>query len=61
MIHFLSLLFPLLQADSVLLKHDKIYAVLTVILIIFFALLFYLWRTDKKVSQLEKKVEELEK
>lgn len=60
MANSISHLLILLQADSVLLKHDKVYSILAVILVIFFAILFMLWRTDRKASQLEKKIEDLE-
>ena len=38
-------------------SHDLIYVVLTVSLIIWFVLLFYLIRVDKKVGELEKQIE----
>lgn len=51
MISLLSLI-TLLQ-ESVLLRSDKIYSVLAVILVIFAGLLIYLYTTQRKLSKLE--------
>lgn len=40
--------------ESTMLANDKLYVVLAVVLIIWFGILFYLFRTDKKISTLEK-------
>ena len=50
-----------LQENAVLLKHEKIYAVLAVVLVIFMAFIYYLVRTDLKTRALEQKVDEIEK
>ena len=52
-------LITLLQ-DSVLLRSDKIYSVLAVILVIFAGLLVYLFTTQRKLSKLEKQFNETE-
>lgn len=39
---------------------DKIYAVMTIVLLIFLGFLTYLLLTSRKVSQLEKQMQELE-
>ena len=51
----------LLQSDSLLLRHDKVYSILAILLVIFATFVAYLILTQRKVSQLEKKIEELEK
>lgn len=63
MIHLLStFIFQLLQTEqSLLLKSDKVYSVLVVLLLIFGGLIAYLFSTDRKVKMIEKKIEELEK
>ncbi len=40
--------------EAVMLSHDKIYVVLAVVLIIWFGLLFFLFRTDRKIDRLER-------
>ncbi|QXD14149.1 hypothetical protein GQ464_011855 [Rhodocaloribacter litoris] len=44
--------------EQVMLAHDKLYVVLAVVLIIWFGLLFFLYRTDRKLDALERTVEE---
>ena len=39
--------------ESTMLANDKLYVVLTVVLIIWFGILFFLFRTDKKITALE--------
>lgn len=51
MISLISLI-TLLQ-ESVLLRSDKIYSVLAVILVIFAGILIYLFTTQRKLSKLE--------
>ncbi len=55
--------FPLitLLQESVLLRSDKIYAVLAVILVIFAGLLIYLFTTQRKLSKLEDMFKDSEK
>lgn len=52
----------LLQTDQAdkpfLLASEKIYSVLTVLLLVFGAMIFYLILTNRKVKELEKKIEE---
>ena len=50
-------LFILLQNGDVLLKHDKAYSILVVVLIIFVGMIFFLIRTERKVGALEKKIQ----
>lgn len=40
---------------------DKVYSVLTIILMVFIGTIAYLFLTNKKVNELEKKVSDLEK
>lgn len=40
---------------------DKVYSVLTIILMVFIGTIIYLFLTNKKVNELEKKVSDLEK
>lgn len=44
--------------ESVMLSNDKLYVVLTVVLIIWLGLVFFVLRTDKKLSSLERSIEE---
>ena len=54
--HILSIL-PLLQSEQTwLLASEKVYSVLTVILIIVALFIVYLMYTNKRVSELEKKI-----
>jgi len=39
--------------ESTMLAQDKLYVVLAVVLIIWFGILFFLFRTDKKITALE--------
>lgn len=53
--------FLLLQAtQGFLFESDKIFTVLTVVLIIFSGISFYLWSLDRKISRLEKQQKETE-
>lgn len=42
--------------ESVMLSHDKLYVVLAVVLIIWFGLLFFILRTDRKLERLEEQL-----
>jgi len=44
--------------EEVMLSHDKIYVVLAVLLIIWFGLIIFIFRTDRKVDALERTIEE---
>lgn len=44
--------------ESVMLSNDKLYVVLVVVLIIWFGLLFFLVRTDRRIARLERTLEE---
>ncbi|MDX2286295.1 MAG: hypothetical protein NW241_19150 [Bacteroidia bacterium] len=56
--YFLYLL--LQQQPAWLLRSDKIYSVLSILLIIFGLLISYLMFTNKRISELEQKLHELE-
>lgn len=47
-------------ASTILLQHDKVYAVLAVLLIIFGALMAYAWTTNRKVARLEARLDALD-
>ncbi len=57
------LLFSLiLQSDAGLLfRSDKIFTVLTVLLIIFSGIILFLWNLDRRISRLEQKEKESKK
>lgn len=63
MLSFVSTLaFTLLQEQtSWLLASEKVYSVLTVLLIVFVALIAYLFLTNRRVSRLEKKIDDLKR
>lgn len=42
--------------EAVMLSQDKLYVVLAVVLIIWFGLLFFVLRTDRKLDTLERKM-----
>ena len=42
--------------ESVMLQQDKLYVVLAVVLIIWFGILFFLFRTDRRLAALEQAV-----
>lgn len=44
--------------ETVFLAHDKIYVVLVVVLLIWAGITFYLYRTDRRISLLERSVAE---
>ncbi len=44
--------------EKVMLSHDKLYVVLAVLLIIWFGLIFFVFRTDRKVEELERTIDE---
>ncbi len=60
MYHLMNILLLLQEEKSWLLKSDKVYSVLAVLLIIFSALIVYVFLTNKKVKQIEAKIKELE-
>lgn len=43
--------------EQVMLSEDKLYVVLAVVLIIWFGIVYFLFRTDRKIAQLERSVE----
>lgn len=44
--------------ESFMLSHDKIYVVLGVVLIIWFGVLYLLFRTDRRLASLERRLDE---
>lgn len=44
--------------ETVFLAEDKLYVVLVVVLIIWFGLIFFLYRTDRKLGRLERSVKQ---
>lgn len=44
--------------ETVMLAEDKLYVVLAVVLIIWLGLLYFIYRTDRKIEQLERKTGE---
>jgi CcmD family protein len=55
----LLLFFSLLQSNSPLLRSDKVYSILAVLLVIFVAILVYLFSTNRKLKRLENQFEEI--
>jgi CcmD family protein len=48
---------PPVGLETVMLQQDKLYVVLAVVLIIWFGVLFFLFRTDLRLNRLEKELE----
>ncbi|MDX1530339.1 MAG: CcmD family protein [Rhodothermales bacterium] len=48
---------PPVGLEVVMLQQDKLYVVLAVVLLIWFGLLFFLFRTDRRLARLEREVE----
>ena len=44
--------------ERVMLSHDKIYVVLAVVLIIWLGFVFFLFRTDRRITRLERGLDE---
>ena len=44
--------------DQLMLSQDKLFVVLAVVLIIWFGLVFFIFRTDRKLHRLERTLEE---
>lgn len=44
--------------DQFMLSHDKLFVVMTVVLIIWFGLVFFVFRTDRKLTHLERMMDE---
>lgn len=44
---------PPVGLETVMLQQDKLYVVLAVVLIIWFGLLFFLFRTDRRLARIE--------
>ncbi len=42
--------------EQIMLSHDKLYVVLAVVLIIWFGVIFFLYRTDRRLSSLERRM-----
>jgi len=49
---------PPVGLATVMLQHDKLYVVLAVVLIIWFGLLFFLFRTDRRLARIERDLAE---
>lgn len=49
---------PPVGLETVMLQHDKLYVVLAVVLIIWFGLLFFLFRTDRRLARIERDLAE---
>jgi hypothetical protein len=62
MLNNLLLFSLLLQSDAGLLfRSDKIFTVLTVVLIIFSGMILFLWNLDRRISRMEQKEKESKK
>jgi hypothetical protein len=62
MLNNLILFSLLLQSDAGLLfRSDKIFTVLTVVLIIFSGMILFLWNLDRRISRMERKEKESKK
>ncbi len=62
MLNNLILFSLLLQSDAGLLfRSDKIFTVLTVVLIIFSGMILFLWNLDRRISRMEQKEKESKK
>ncbi len=48
----------MLSLDQLMLSQDKLFVVLAVVLIIWFGLVFFVFRTDRKLHRLERTLEE---
>ncbi len=48
---------PPVGLEAVMLQQDKLYVVLAVVLIIWFGVLFFLFRTDRRLARLERDLE----
>ncbi len=46
------------RLDQVMLAQDKLYVVLAVVLIIWLGLIFFLFRTDRRLARLERTLDE---
>lgn len=44
--------------EKVMLQEDKLYVVLAVVLIIWLGIIFFIYRTDRKIDRLERKMAE---
>jgi len=49
---------PPAPIEQLMLSHDRIYVVLGVVLVIWFGLLYFLFRTDRRLDRIEKEVEQ---
>lgn len=48
---------PPVGLETVMLQQEKLYVVLAVVLIIWLGLLFFLFRTDRRIARLEREIE----
>lgn len=48
---------PPVGLETIMLQQEKLYVVLAVVLIIWLGLLFFLFRTDRRIARLEREVE----
>ncbi len=44
--------------EQVMLSNDKLYVVLVVVLVIWFGIIFFIYRTDRKLGNLERSLED---
>ncbi len=49
---------PPTPLESVMLSHDRIYVVLAVVLVIWLGVLYFLFRTDRKIDRLTEKLQQ---
>lgn len=62
MLNSLLMFSLMLQSDpGVLFRSDKIFTVLTVVLIIFSGISLYLWNLDRRITRLERKEKDSQK
>lgn len=59
--YFLNLIWQVEPSGPLLLRSEKIYTVMAVLLVIFVALIAYLLVLDRKITRMEKQVDELPK
>lgn len=49
---------PSSPLEAFMLTNDKLFTVLIVVLIIWFGIVFFIWRTDRKLTRLERTLDE---
>lgn len=56
----LNIILQIQPSDSILIQNEKVYSILTILLIIFLGIIIYLIALNKRIHQLDHKLKEIQ-